>query len=984
MAATRAAIKGAKVGGKALKDAVNEASEWLARQWEERQAAAAETIEGVHYSNNTDTPLRELDGAKYGTGTSARRGAERGRVEAGDPAARDRSYFYPVTDTPVPKSESMVGGAQVYRGRLDGMYNLDADPLNLKGPDHEARIKAAGFKGFHRPSMGMAVNLQPSTPVELLSRDGAAGARRMLADEQALPRDPWMVTAEVLPSTETEMGQWLAKKAKTNPGLVARYTDDVTKLLTGRNDMRAMGAEGSTVRQGYGGYEGGDANPNIVVRTPDRETAERVGKSLGYVTQQDAVPFLRLQPGDVGDGPAGVRVKTEGGLNAEQLAALRRGTGADYTRTDLDTVDFVNFRDDEGTPLSGLSDNDFVDKISRFFVDKPVPDGLDIDAIRAQVSPEFADEVERYVLRGRSAPVASSQPGVGKIRETSEVRADPTGSYNWTQDLWKGAETAPDIAGVSRQHLNDARRRIEAYDTAFRKQHGRSDPRALAALAGIGTALAAAPAVVEAGPLTAGARRILDERFLGAVGGSKPRAGLRDATETMLTEIEQREMDTGGRFSLQDFEGQPYILTQSDRSAAGGRIVGVDGKEIDSVDLRGGRDFMFDHPSKGMVWASDLSVVSPLQRRAAALKAETGESPILLPYAMAPTGIDFATMPLDLMVNYARSTMSKANIKKLDAGISTVVPNWTSVADPTAGAVFRDVGGDQRKAIAGLIDKQFRDVRGGMSISEARAATSDAAQYTAPTGQMTNIGRIDPDRPVLAESGHPTYRAGLPGEGVGRFDNPLDVRPFMAENGRVLSGDSADFYALSRNPALSQGVVNESLLRRIYGNATPDMMGTLAAGATATALAPLVLQEDRKPPEQREYDQRVKQRRGRYAGQREAIAQSANTTRSILDEVGAALSEGFGNAAKTIGNSSSIMFDALDMPMRGLYGAATTAGMAATGSPTQSALDEGVRVIQQPLDQTAYDMGGYVTDVTGSPAAGTAAYLAALLTAPTP
>tara|TARA_R110000868_G_scaffold232465_2_gene485947 strand:- start:142 stop:2262 length:2121 start_codon:yes stop_codon:yes gene_type:complete len=343
----------------------------------------------------------------------------------------------------------------------------------------------------------------------------------------------------------------------------------------------------------------------------------------------------------------------------------------------------------------------------------------------------------------------------------------------------------------------------------------------------------------EAGPLAAGARRFLDDRFLNALGGSNPRVGLRDTVAGMETGVAERVMDKGRPLNLGDYEGHPYILTQSDRSAAGGEIVSVHSTDIDPVDLRGGRDFMFDAPSEGQVWASDPNVIKSLYNRAEALSRSHGKDTILLPYSMAPTGIDFATMPLDTMVGFARAKMSKANIKKLDKSIKAIIPEWGGVADPNSIGIFRDVKGPKRKQVADLIDKDFRGVPGGMSISEARAATTDAAQYMSPEGQIMNVGRINTRSPIITESGHPTYVGGLPGRGEGTLENTLDVRPFMANNGRQLTGDAADIRALSMNHGLSQGVLDDTLLNKLYGergNATPAALA-VTAGATGTGMA---------------------------------------------------------------------------------------------------------------------------------------------------
>ena len=359
----------------------------------------------------------------------------------------------------------------------------------------------------------------------------------------------------------------------------------------------------------------------------------------------------------------------------------------------------------------------------------------------------------------------------------------------------------------------------------------------LASASGIGLLGATGSEDAEAGPLTAGARRLIDSRFSSAVGGGNERKGVLEAVETMQTGVDPRLMDTGLQRNLYDFEGSPYILTQSDRSAAGGILDSIHGKAIDPVDLRGGRDFMFDPSSQGQVWASDPGVVNSLHKRASELKKEFGQDPLILPYTMAPTGIDFSTMPLDTMINYARQGMSKTNIKKLDRQIKAVIPEWGGISDPASNAIFGQVKGPARKKIADIIDKSYRDVNGGLSISEARAATTDAGQYMEAEGTLKNIGRIDSSAGLIAESGHPTYRGGLPGEGIGTLAESINARPLMENNGRVLANDMSDIRALSMNHGLSQGVIDEGLLKRVYGQADPKLLGAMALGTGGAGVA---------------------------------------------------------------------------------------------------------------------------------------------------
>jgi len=157
--------------------------------------------------------------------------------------------------------------------------------------------------------------------------------------------------------------------------------------------------------------------------------------------------------------------------------------------------------------------------------------------------------------------------------------------------------------------------------------------------------------------------------------------------------------------------------------------------------------------------------------------------------------------------------MSKANVRKLDSKIKKVMPNWSGVMNPESNSQFKNVTGDTRKAVTKIIDLEFRDVNGGLSMGEARSATSASDQYLIPDGSLRNAGIIDPSKPVLADSGHPTYLGGLQAEGLGRFTGSMNARAFAEANGRILTGGPSDIRALSMNHELQQGIVDERLLR---------------------------------------------------------------------------------------------------------------------------------------------------------------------------
>lgn len=153
---------------------------------------------------------------------------------------------------------------------------------------------------------------------------------------------------------------------------------------------------------------------------------------------------------------------------------------------------------------------------------------------------------------------------------------------------------------------------------------------------------------------------------------------LKDSTATVNT-----RGDDIPQVSIEDLEGRPFIITQSDRSAARGEILDINGVPLsEPVNLRGGSDYMFDN--NNAVWASAPSVVKGLNQRAQKLKKNTGKDPLLLPQSMAPTGIDFATMPLEAMFKYAAANMGSKDRLKLNRKIRELHPTFKGVEDPDA------------------------------------------------------------------------------------------------------------------------------------------------------------------------------------------------------------------------------------------------------------------------------------------------------------
>lgn len=269
--------------------------------------------------------------------------------------------------------------------------------------------------------------------------------------------------------------------------------------------------------------------------------------------------------------------------------------------------------------------------------------------------------------------------------------------------------------------------------------------------------------------------------------------------------------------SLADFEGRPFITSMADRTAAGGKLVGIDDVAFNRpVELMGGQDYMFNNP--GQVWASAQGPVKQLMQQAAEIKQVTGKDPLYMPWRMAPTGGDFAAMTGETMLAYADAAMGKMQKKQLDKSIQKLIPTWSGVSDPVSVEQFRNAPDKTRKAIKKMMDVNFRD-KGGLNIGGARLAVSDPAQLAAQEGGVMNVGEIFAGRPMVMESGHPSYPRGVPGQGLGTLAEDRNIFELLPEVAKargipdVTNPRATDLRALQMKPY--SGVITNELLKRL-------------------------------------------------------------------------------------------------------------------------------------------------------------------------
>lgn len=296
-----------------------------------------------------------------------------------------------------------------------------------------------------------------------------------------------------------------------------------------------------------------------------------------------------------------------------------------------------------------------------------------------------------------------------------------------------------------------------------------------------------------------------------------PRFDPRVKEQPALASLKTDVTETGTnipKVSLADFEGRPFITSMADRTGVGLLNQINDVPLNRPVNMQGGQGFMFENP--GMVWASAKGPSKQILNEAEIIKQVTGQNPLYLPFRMAPTGGDFASMTGESMLAYADAAMNKSSKKRLDKMIKNYIPNWSGVSSQAAAEQFRAAPDKVRKALKNEMDVKFRDA-GGLGIGQARLAVSDPAQLASRDAGVMNVGEIFADRPLIAKSGHSAYSTGVPGQGLGQLQEDLGIFQLMPNVAQargipdVLNPRATDIRALQMKPYA--GMITGDLLK---------------------------------------------------------------------------------------------------------------------------------------------------------------------------
>lgn len=296
-----------------------------------------------------------------------------------------------------------------------------------------------------------------------------------------------------------------------------------------------------------------------------------------------------------------------------------------------------------------------------------------------------------------------------------------------------------------------------------------------------------------------------------------PRAKEQARIQATTTKVEPTANIGAPTIYLPDYEGFPFITSMSDRTAGGGLLTSINDVNLKRpVDLPGGQDYMFANP--GQVWASGSGPVNQIMDRAEAIRYATGKDPLYIPWRMAPTGGDFATFTGETMLSYAESALPKSVKKSMDKEIKKIADDWKGIDSPESIEQFRSLSDAKRKKIKQVLDTNFRD-QGSLNIGQTRLAVADPNQLSAMDAGIMNVGRIFADKPIIQQSGHPSYPKGVPGEGIGKVDRNISIfelLPNVVEARGIPSATeprATDIRALQMKPYA--GLLDSDTLKRL-------------------------------------------------------------------------------------------------------------------------------------------------------------------------
>jgi len=286
----------------------------------------------------------------------------------------------------------------------------------------------------------------------------------------------------------------------------------------------------------------------------------------------------------------------------------------------------------------------------------------------------------------------------------------------------------------------------------------------------------------------------IDDRFA-------TRKSDKDKINQGLMDVQIETMDNSVIYTpeldIRDLEGYPIVGTMVDNTAGGDYMTSVNGNSIIGVDGKGvkreaGSDYPFieENVDRGYLWASATDAVNKIVKQAGEARQLYKKDPLLMPFSMSPTGMDFSQQLTKTMLNSAINGLDAKQLKVLDNLIKTT--SKESVKNSKGQFYIRQINkewkgsksdnplegttGSERKEIARIIDVNFRDTSGKLvkgdangvlSYPTARLANADPRQLNKKQGTLQTVGVMDMQNSVAGKRSHSSYDETLMGGGAG-------------------------------------------------------------------------------------------------------------------------------------------------------------------------------------------------------------------------
>ena len=287
---------------------------------------------------------------------------------------------------------------------------------------------------------------------------------------------------------------------------------------------------------------------------------------------------------------------------------------------------------------------------------------------------------------------------------------------------------------------------------------------------------------------------IIDDRFA-------TRKSDKDKINQGLMDVQIETMDNSLIYTpdldIRDLEGRPVVGTMVDNTAGGDYMTSVNGNSIIGVDGKGvkreaGSDYPFieENVDRGYLWASATDAVNKIVKQAGEARQLYKKDPLLMPFSLSPTGMDFTHQVTKTMLNSAINGLDANQLKILDELIKTT--SKESVKNSKGQFYIRAINkewkgaksdnplegttGSERKEIARIIDVNFRDTSGKLvkgdangvlSYPTARLANADPRQLNKKQGTLQTVGVMDMQNSVAGKRSHSSYDETLMGGGAG-------------------------------------------------------------------------------------------------------------------------------------------------------------------------------------------------------------------------